>query len=755
MRRPPRPAAPGSFPPPGNLPAAVDRFIGRAAETVALERRLCRARLVTVTGMGGVGKTRLALRVAEGLQDRFCAGVWLVELARLGAGADPGRAAVESLGLTGGRGQSPLSVLAGHFAAGEALLVLDGAEHLADRCAPLVAALLRRAPGLRALVTSRRPLETAGEHCFPLAPMRVEPDAVALFGERAAAVLPGFDGAHPARRTAVAELCRRLDGVPLALELAVGRLRALSVEQLLERLDHLPQLSLGADPPAPPPPAGPEGWAGDRVEAGGPDCGPLPRHRTLRTAIGWSHELCTPRERLLWSRLSVFDADFDLEAVEYVCVDAALPGEEVLTVLTGLVAQSVVVREETAGRVRYRMLGTVREYGAAWLAELGELGEPGESERLRRRHRDWYLGLATWCELDWFGPRQAEVAQRIDRELPNLRLALEYSLQTPGEAHVGQYLSGVLWFYWLGCGRLAEGRGWLDRALALEGEQPEARARALWVAGLAAVARGEAVAAFEVLTECGELARGCGDEAAAVHTTQALGAAAVIGGDLPRGLALLRETVDRFRARGELSTLVLLAQVQLAQALAFEGRADAARELCEEVRDTAAQSGERWVRSYALYVLGYLGWAAGDRAGARLLLRECLGLKHELHDEVGMALALELLAALVVDEAPRWAARLQGAAEAGWRGFGTRAFGSRHFDAPHRGCARRARAALGEAVYQEALRRGRRGGVATAVAQVLALAGGDANGPRAVRRSGSGGSRAVCGEVYVPPGQRA
>jgi len=233
-------------------------------------------------------------------------------------------------------------------------------------------------------------------------------DALELFTRRAAAVRPGFRLADRDRET-VRELCRRLDGIPLALELAAGRLRALTAVQVLHRLDDRFRLLTGGSPSA------------------------LPRHRTLRTAIGWSHELCAPEQRLLWARLSVFAGPFDLEAVEYICSGPGLPADSTLDVLDELLAQSVVLREDSAAASRHRLLDTVREYGAEWLRATGD------AERLRRRHRDWYLGLATWCELDWFSPRQAEAAARIDSELSNLRRAMEYSMERPAEVHLAQY----------------------------------------------------------------------------------------------------------------------------------------------------------------------------------------------------------------------------------------------------------------------------------------------------------------------------
>lgn len=667
----------------GRIPAELNRFVGRDTEARALRAALTRSRLVTVTGVGGVGKSRLGLRVAEQVQDRFCDGVWLVELSSLRDGGLLDHTVAGALGLAGGSVRTPGSALLRHLADRETLLVLDGCEHLVGACAELVGALLRRAPGLRVLATSRRPLEIEGERVFTLLPLPVG-EAVELFTERAAAVLPGVPGPD----ATVIEVCRRLDGIPLAVELAASRLRVLSVEQIAHRIE-------------------------DRFRLlASPSRSALPRHQTLRTAIGWSHELCTARERLLWARLSVFAGDFGLEAVEYLCSDETLPADRVLVVLDELVAQSVVVRDaraDTEGQARYRMLETVREYGAGWLEKLGEADE------LRRRHRDWYLGLATWCELDWFGPRQTEVTARVERDLPNLRLALELSLRTPEDAHTGQYLAATLWFYWIGCGRVAEGQHWLDRALAMEGGHPRTRAKALWASGLVLAVRGQVVSALGVLHECLELSEREGDETSAAYALQMLGCLAVVSDELDRAKSLLRDALDRFRRLGELNALVVLAQIELAMAYAFDGELETALALSEEARDISSDTGERWVLSYALYLLAYVHMVRGDHARARELSWECLAIKRDFHDVLGMTIALEHLAPLTAARAPERAATMLGAAEGGWRLVGARRFGSRHFESLAATSHAHLRAALGGERYERAFARGRELGLLSVV----------------------------------------
>ncbi|MGW6540972.1 ATP-binding protein [Streptomyces sp. NPDC055051] len=654
------------------LPAELNRFVGRTDEQAELAALLSESRLVTILGVGGVGKTRLALRAAATAQKRYGEEVRLAELAPLRDPELVEHALVEALGLTDHTLRGPREVLLEHLADRRLLLLVDGFEHLVEVCAPLVRDLLAAAPGLTVLATGRRPLRVPGEAVLILAPMD-EPDAVALLAERAArAGAPAVPDEAAAR-----ELCRRLDGIPLALELAAGRLPLLSVEQLLVRLD-------------------------DRFRLlGDGGRGVLPRHRTLRTAIGWSHELCTPEERLLWARLSVFAGPFDLEAVEYVCGGPDLPQEGILDVLGGLLAQSLLAREDTAAGPGYRMLDTVAAYGAEWLAALGD------TERMRRRHRDWYMGLATWCELEWFSPRQEEVAARTAAALPNLRAALDVCLELPEDAHLAQHLAGTLWFAWVGCGRLSEGRHWLDRALALESEHEDARLKALWVLGYVAVLQGDPTAAVAALHSCRERARASRNRLAEAYATHRLGCLALLSDDFPRAEVLLGRALDAYAELGELNSNVLMGRVELAMARAFRGDLEGAAMICREVREVCEERGERWSRAYALYVLAFSAWTRGALPEARELLVECLTINHLFRDQVGVVLAVELLALVTVSEGdPVEAAVLQGAALPVWDTVGVQLFGSGSFDGPRALCAGRAVEELGAERYEESFRLG-------------------------------------------------
>ncbi|MZG16073.1 AAA family ATPase, partial [Streptomyces sp. SID5914] len=678
--------------PHGNLPLELDTFVGRAAQLAELAQALDSARLVTVTGAGGVGKSRLAARAAARRAPRD--GVWRVQLAPVRDEEFVDYAVVEALGLTDHTTRLPRETLVAHLAERELLLLLDGVEHLVDACAALVTELLGRAPGLRVLAVGRRPLGVAGERLVPLAPLGTE-EAMELLTVRAGqrSVACGYAADPDADQREVRELCRRLDGIPLAIELAAGRLGALSPGQVLRRLDDRFRLLTG----------------GDRTA--------LPRHRTLRTAIGWSHELCTPPERLLWARLSVFAGPFDLEAAEYVCSGDGLPADDVLDVLSALLAQSVLTREESPAGVRYRMLDTVRAYGADWLAATGD------ADRLRRRHRDWYVGLATWCELEWFSPRQGEVAARVDAELPNLRGALEHCLDEPDGAHLGQYLAGALWFHWVGCGRLSEGRHWLEQAVRLDAEPTageQSRLKALWVLAYVAILQGDTVPALAALQECREEAERSANPTAVAYAEHRTGCLALVTDDMPRAERLLRSALHRYREIGELNSNVLMGQVELAMARAFQGDLPDAVRLCEDVRQVCEDHGERWARGYALYVLAYAAWSDGDPLRARELLADCLGSAHRFRDQLGSVLAVELLALVTVAEGDAAeAAVLQGAAGRMWPSVGLPLFGSAHYNAPHELCEAAAREQLGDERYDECVRHGTLLGRREAVARAL------------------------------------
>lgn len=706
----------------GRLPAEVTSFVGRQEELAALALLLERSRLVTVTGPGGVGKSRLAVRAAALAAGGLPGGAWLAEVAGV---QDPlllGHSVLEALRLTDSTARPPLDVLMEQLADRELLLVLDGCEHLVDACAELVDTLLRATPGLRVLATSREALRSAGEHLLTLSPLPVDPagpgahpDAVLLFADRATAVLPEF-ALTPANTLDIAQLCRRLDGIPLAVELAAGRLRALSIEQISARLDDRFRLLTGGSRSA------------------------LPRHRTLRTTIGWSHELCTVQERLLWARLSVFAGSFDLEAAEYVCSGDGIDAEEMVEVLANLVTKSVVLRlgtppsrdpsGESSPGVRFRMLDTLREYGAQWLHATGDQG------RLLRRHRDWHLGVATWGEVEWFGPRQAETAERTELAHPDLRAALEFSLAEPGEEQAALLLAGTLWFYWVGCGHLGEGRHWLDRALALAPEPTEARAKALWVTGYMATLQGDLVRARPALEECRRQALDTGDDRALAYAVHRQGCAALIGDEPVRAAELFEEAIWHYDTIGELNSNVLMAMFELGIAYLFQGDRETGEHWLSRVREVCEDHGEQWAYAYGLYAMAYGQWLGGDVRLARAYARESVRLNYLFRDLLGIVLAMDVLALLETEpdepgvDCDLVEARvLQGAAHRIWRAVGKPFFGSRTFNGPHLECEARARAGLTEQEFAEAFERGARLDLDAAVLRALGGEGRPGDGP--------------------------
>src|SRR6266581_1793969 len=406
-----------------NLPADLTSFVARRPEAAQIRQLLSASRLVTLVGVGGVGKTRLAVHAARDVQRAFPDGVFLVELASLKDPALLPHTVIDALAIPEQSSRAPMNILADYLRHRQILLVLDNCEHLLESAAELTAALLRSAPGLRILATSRQVLRVPGEHIMPVPTLPVPaPDvplvpglatqyaALALFAERAAAVVPGF-GITAENEAAVLRLCQRLEGIPLAIELAVVRLRVLPVAGLATRLDRRFQLLTEGSRTAP------------------------ERHQTLRAAIDWSFDLCTPAEQLLWARASVFAASFDLEAVEAICGDGALPPEAILDTVAGLTDKSIFIREEHAGHVRFRMLEMIREYGQARLRESGT--EPA----LKQRHRDWYVQFVEEASAEWFGPQQERWSTRLLLEHANLRLALE--LDDPAALAYATHLLGL------------------------------------------------------------------------------------------------------------------------------------------------------------------------------------------------------------------------------------------------------------------------------------------------------------------------
>ncbi|MFI1027997.1 ATP-binding protein [Streptomyces sp. NPDC020951] len=680
----------------GHLPVETTSFVDRRSELTAGRELLARARLVTLTGPGGVGKTRLAGRIAARVERAFPDGVRFVPLSGLHDPTLVPLAVADALDLHDHSERPALDALVEQLTDRRVLLVLDNCEHLLASCATLAGALLRGTTGVRVLATSRHRLGLTEEHLMDVRPLPVpDPDgdlaaadgypALALFADRAAAVAPGFR-LTAANRASVARLCRRLDGLPLAIELAAVRMRVLDLPQLLTRLDDRYRLLTTGSPTVP------------------------PRHQTLRAAIDWSYELCDAQEQLTWTRLSVLPGTFDLETAEAVCAgesileaDDILDAGDVLDAVAGLLDKSVLCRETgPTGGARYRLLDTLRQYGLERLRE-----RPGEEHRAQVRHRDRIQRQAAAAERDWFGPAQPDIVACLRADRDNLRSALDFSLTTLGESHAGLRLAGTLWFHWHACGAPREGRYWLDRALEANPDPTPERARALWVAGLLAGCPEDLTRGRRRAQQARELAETLGDQAEAAHADYVVGVIRLFSDDLTGALDHFRAGVARGRVPGQHLSLVGLDRVELACALAYLGRADEAIEVCEATRRLCAEHGERWVLSYVERILALAHSVRGDWERAQRHGREAIRLKHAVHDVLGMGLTLDLLARIATARgAHEHAAVLLGGADRAWADVDRDRWGSACLNSTRRGSEERVRAAIGRAAFRRAYERG-------------------------------------------------
>ncbi|HKF77126.1 MAG TPA: LuxR C-terminal-related transcriptional regulator [Candidatus Dormibacteraeota bacterium] len=668
-----------------NLPAEVSSFVGRRHELAEVKRLLAATRLLTLAGPGGVGKSRLALRAAADMVRAFDDGVRLVELAAVDDPALLANAVADGLGI---RDLSPrwlVTTLSEYLAERRLLLVIDNCEHLLDACAVLADALLRASPELRVLATSRQPLGIGGELVFPVPPLTLPaegwvgaPDrllqyeAVTLFRERATAVAPDFE-LTAATQPAVIELCHRLDGMPLAIELAAVRLRALTADQVLERLgDRFGLLTSGSR-------------------------SALPRQQTLRATIAWSHDLLPPPMKVLFRRLAVFSG-FDLEAAEAVGADGELAAGQVLDLLTGLLERSLVQREDRGGRPRYRLLETMREFA------LDQLRAAGEEWQVRRRHRDWMVGLAVAAVPHLQGERQTEWLDRLDREHGNLRRALDFSLRTPGESDAGLFLAAALWVYWQARNRIPEGRRWLAELLEVSPEPSPARAQGLMVGGRLAILQGDVETGESLLAASRDAARRLGAGEAEASATFGLSVAPYFRGDLDRAIEIAAAARVMFDHLGSRAIGAYLTRLYLGQYLCLRGDFAAGRAEIEASLALARLAGDRWSECDVLRSLGMCDWLTGQPVLATRQMRESLRLSAALGDEYNIALCLDALAMVAAASRPQHAARLLGAAAAAWDGAPP--FLGIIWVALREGAATLARSALGEEAYRRERERG-------------------------------------------------
>ena len=649
-----------------NLPQLLQSFIGRERELTEIKQLLPGTRLLTLTGTGGIGKTRLALQAAAEARDAFRDGVWFVELAPL---VDPGLvpiALAQVLGVKESAGQPLVKTLSDHLRSLEVLVVLDNCEHVLDACARLAETLLRESAGVTLVATSREPLRIGAERTYPLGALPLpdpqgdtqsiaESDSVRLFVDRARQHRPGFD-LQGERARAVAEICVRLDGIPLALELAAARMAVLPVEQIVRLLDQRFRLLA----------------SGSRSD--------LPRHQTLRALLDWSYELLDEAERQFFERLSVFAGGWTLAAAEIVGAGEVIAKDDVVYLLIALVEKSLVVADEDGDR--YRMLETVREYAREKLAIRGG------ANAVRERHRNFFLALAVNAEPNLAGPEQATWLQRLEDEHDNLRSALEYCLVAASGSDAGLRLCSALHWFWIMRGYRAEGLDWCVRVLGVEGNEkrtPE-RAMALQAAGILAYHLGDFPAARayheDSLAMARELsdqkgmasaaiflgnlllrqgqpaaARALAEEALAIsrnlkdrwltqQSLNGLGNAALDMGEYPMAQALYEESLAIARERADRVRIAIFLN-NLGYVTFLQGEYSAARALHEESLAIRRELKDPGGIAYSLSGLGDVALAHGDYSAAGAFVRDAISIRRELGDKMGIAELLEKQAAVI------------------------------------------------------------------------------------------------------------
>ncbi len=651
----------------GTLPAELTSFVGRRRELAETRALLATGRLLTLTGAGGVGKTRVALRLAAQVRRTFPDGVWFVELASVNDPDLVARAVSASFGLRDT--DDPAAELARFLEDRSLLLVLDNCEHLVPACAELVDRLLRAAPGIRVLATSRHVLGVEGEHLYAVPPMPVDDqaeDVVRLFADRAVAVVPDFR-VDEGNCSWIVEICRQLDGIPLAVELAAAWLRVLPLDGLLARLDN-------------------------RLLLRGRSTTKASRQQTLEATVAWSYDLCSPEEQGLWARLSVFAGGFDLAAAE-----AVSDRPDVLELLAGLVDKSIV---QSAGGTRFHLLESLRQYGASKL----------EGDAARRLHRAHYLERVERWSDEWkHGVRQFEAYTLTRAEHANLRSALEFSLTTPSEHRIGLRLAVALHYYWLFCGHAAEGRQWLEQALELNPEPSRDRAKALGIASYALSLLGYASTTYSYAREAETWARANGDEDILAHTVFLLGSYYFLTGEIEKSVPIFREALAELTGIiGPSSSFVRQLHSALAQAEIWLGRPEEGLAIASRGLELCDESGEQYARSALLFAAALSEWMLGRYDEAAAHLTDGIRLAQCFNDIAGAVTWMELLCWTTAARGRfERAAELLGVTHGLWPVVGGRSMlGSLLMSDAHEICERDVLVALGPDRYAAARERG-------------------------------------------------
>jgi len=621
MARPPRR--------PGNLPVEATSFIGRRRELADLRKKLGAARLVSLVGPGGVGKTRLAIRVASDLGRGFKDGAWLVELAEVQDPALVGNAVMAALDLRDQAATDPKDLIHAFLHGRELLLVLDNCEHLLPAVANLAANVITHAAGVRIIATSREPLAIAAEHVVPVPPMALpaagspeQSDAVALFVERAAAASGTF-ALTSANQPAVADLCRRLDGLPLALELAAVRTRVLTVEQILERLSDRFGLLTG----------------GGRAA--------LPRHQTLETAIDWSHDLLNQDERALFRRLCVFAGRFTMQDAEVVCAGT-------LELMSSLVDKSLVIKEDARGVASYRLHETMREYAR------NKLQQAGESTATIEKYVDYYV---TTCQVSGLQARfhLIEWLAEMDLEIDNIRAILHRCLAEHDSVRGIQLATSLAW-YWINRAT-TEGVRWLDELVASGPGNPETLGWAYFIRGFLAVLQGDWVAARPALEKGIAAAEAARQPIQLVNSLAMASIAEVLAGDREAAQKFLHEAERVAADIEDIPTRVAILQARSLNSI-FEADVEGLKAAATEGERLSRQVGDLYAQHMMLLNLGGAALIAGDLATSKPLYEQALRIAYQVDDRIGQFYLLAALAyhAATEDQA-QVAAQLLGASD--------------------------------------------------------------------------------------------
>jgi predicted ATPase/DNA-binding CsgD family transcriptional regulator len=675
----------------GKLPAESTSFVGRRQLLAEVKAAFANTRLLTLVGPGGVGKTRLALRAAADLRRSVRDGVWFVDLAGL---EDPhlvAKAVITSLGVADKSGQWPTSLLVAHLASREALLILDNCEHLLDAIAVLADVVLKEAAGVRILATSRQPLGISGERVLQVPPLTLQgevgsahSEAAALFAARAADAGIQLEDTDVTRRL-VFDLCCRLDGMPLALELAAVRLRTIGLEDLIERLSDRFAVLTG----------------GSRAA--------LPRQQTLMATIDWSHDLLSGREAALLRRLAVFPSDFGLDAAEAVATATGIDPTSVLELLSSLIEKSFVARLGAAASARYRLHETMREYG------LLKLRAADEGAKAINAFIRFYSGMCEVAEGAAQSIHLVEWLKRMDGEADSVRAALAYCLNGPDHA-VGMSMVGSLLWYWT-ARATSEGAYWLDRFLERREEDVSALAHALYARGFVALAQGDAATAQPVLLEAEEKARAVGDLPLVARILAVSGGVHVMSGDLEGARSQLRDAKALTVGLDDPGADAALALTEGFIAL-LDTDPETVGRVYSEWADRLRVRGDVQTLSYLLGLYGFSLLQGAQADKARPLFEESLGIERRLENRDNILYMLDGLAchAAMVGRLQR-AARLLGAAENLEAETGVRLM--RHMEPLLRQARETISASLGAPTLESEAQAGRRMAMDEAIAYAL------------------------------------